>query len=183
MADYRKLGNRYEVLQMIQQVRIGDELYDVDIVMSPNGITAALNGTQYSVSRRDSGKFTVTIEGIKHVAACVIKDNKIFADVDGVLFDLTVPSEDMDVAGGADSAVGVKDKIFAPMPGKVVKILVAVGQEVKAKQPMVIVEAMKMENQVNCAADGTVKKINFKDGDQVDTETPIIELELVTEQK
>ncbi len=168
---------------MIQQVRIEDKLYDVDIATSANGVTAALNGTHYSISQQGQGKFIVTVDGRKHAAACVIKDNKIYADVDGVLFDLTVPSIDMDIAGGADASVGVKDKIFAPMPGKVVKILVTVGQEVKAKQPMVIVEAMKMENQVNCAAEGIVKKINFKDGDQVDTETPIIELELAAELK
>jgi biotin carboxyl carrier protein len=43
---------------------------------------------------------------------------------------------------------------------------------------MVIVEAMKMENQVNAKAGGTVKAINFAPGDQVDTESPIIELDL-----
>ena len=43
---------------------------------------------------------------------------------------------------------------------------------------MVIVEAMKRENQVNSRANGTVKAVNFAVGDQVDTETPIIELEL-----
>ena len=121
------------------------------------------------------------VDGKRYTASCVIKNNRVYADFDGVLFDLTVPSADMDVAGGADSTVGVKDEIFAPMAGKVVKILVAVGQEVKAKQPMVIVKAMKMANQVNCAADGKVKKMNFKDGDQVDIETPIIELELSVE--
>jgi len=43
---------------------------------------------------------------------------------------------------------------------------------------MVIVEAMKMENQVNAKAKGKVKAVNFAVGDQVDTETPIIELEI-----
>ena len=46
------------------------------------------------------------------------------------------------------------------------------------KQPLVIVEAMKMENQVNAKAKGKVKKVNFAAGDQVDTEKPIIELEI-----
>jgi len=166
---------------MIQQVRLGDELLDIDVEPSTDGALAGLNGITYSIIKQGNAKFVVTIDGEKYAACCVVKDNKVFADVDGVLFDMTVPSEDADVAGGADAAVGVKDKIFAPMPGKVVKILVAEGQEVKAGQPMVIVEAMKMENQVNSAADGKVKKINFKDGDQVDTETPIIELDLAEE--
>ncbi len=166
---------------MKQQVKLGEELLDIDVDLSTDGATAGLNGITYSILKQGKAKFVVTVDGKKYSACCVIKGNKVFADVDGVLFDMTVPSEDADVSGGADSSVGVKDKIFAPMPGKVVKILVAEGQEVKAKQPMVIVEAMKMENQVNAAADGKVKKINFKDGDQVDTETPIIELELAEE--
>ena len=94
-----------------------------------------------------------------------------------MLIEINEPTED-DFAGGGGGQAGEKDKIFAPMPGKVVKILVAVGDEVIEKQPMVIVEAMKMENQVNSKAKGKVKAVNFADGDQVDTETPIIELEL-----
>ena len=82
----------------------------------------------------------------------------------------------------AASGGGVVDSgtfhLKAPMPGLVVSVVVEEGQEVKEKQPMVIVEAMKMENQVNALAAGKVKKINFGDGDQVDTETPIIELEI-----
>ena len=77
---------------------------------------------------------------------------------------------------------GEKDKILAPMPGKIVKIQVAMGDEVTEKQPMVIVEAMKMEHQVMARANGKVKAINFADGDQVDTESPIIELELEAEE-
>ena len=64
------------------------------------------------------------------------------------------------------------------MPGKIVKLLVKVGDEVKEKQQMVIVEAMKMENPVLCKANGKVKAIHFNDGDQVNTDNPIIELEL-----
>jgi biotin carboxyl carrier protein len=64
------------------------------------------------------------------------------------------------------------------MPGKIVKLLVGEGEKVAEKQPMVIVEAMKMENQVNSPSAGTVRKINFMDGDQVGTEIPIIELEI-----
>ena len=70
------------------------------------------------------------------------------------------------------------EAVAAPMPGKIVKIMVEVGDEVDVKHPMVIVEAMKMENQVNAKAAGTVKAVNFAAGDQVDTETPIIELDL-----
>ena len=68
------------------------------------------------------------------------------------------------------------------MPGNIVKLLVAVGDTVEVKQQTVIVEAMKMENPVLARAKGIVKAVNFAEGDQVDTETPIIELELELEE-
>lgn len=163
---------------MIQQIKVNDEVLDLELGLDKFGGQIKLDDSSYEISRLADGKYVVTYNGNKYPVCCVVNENKIYADVDGVLFDLEVPSDDMGVAGGGDSSTGVKDKIFAPMPGKVVKVLVEEGQEIKAKQPMVIVEAMKMENQVNAAADGVVKKINFQDGDQVDTETPIIELEL-----
>jgi biotin carboxyl carrier protein len=63
------------------------------------------------------------------------------------------------------------------MPGKVVKIGVKVGDEVRKNQTLVIVEAMKMENEIKSPIPAKVKKINFKEGDLVDTGQPIVELE------
>ncbi len=71
-----------------------------------------------------------------------------------------------------------KDKVFAPMPGKIVKIHVRVGDDVVEKQILAVVEAMKMENPVQALASGKVKSVNFSEGDQVDTEQAIIELDL-----
>ena len=121
--------------------------------------------------------FSTSMNGHKCVIGAVENKGIIYLDIDSVLIELEEPSED-GFTGGAGGQVGEKDKIFAPMPGKIVKIMVEVGDEVVEKQPMVIVEAMKMENQVNAKAKGKVKAINFAAGDQVDTETPIIELEL-----
>ncbi|MBI5267357.1 MAG: acetyl-CoA carboxylase biotin carboxyl carrier protein subunit [candidate division Zixibacteria bacterium] len=64
------------------------------------------------------------------------------------------------------------------MPGRVVKVLVSVCDEVKERQQLIIVEAMKMENPVSAPAAGKVKAIHFAQGDQVDTESPLVELEL-----
>ena len=67
------------------------------------------------------------------------------------------------------------------MPGKVVKILVKQGDRVEKSQGLVIVEAMKMENEIKSGSGAVVKKINFKEGDLVDAAVPIIELELEEE--
>ena len=109
--------------------------------------------------------------------AVVRNKDTYYIDIDSVLLEVREPSDE-GVAGGAGDQAAVKDKVFAPMPGKIVKIMVAVGDEVTEKQQLVIVEAMKMENPVPAKANGKVKAVNFSEGDQVDTETPLIELDL-----
>jgi biotin carboxyl carrier protein len=63
---------------------------------------------------------------------------------------------------GGDEA-GPK-KIVAPMPGRVVRLLVAEGSEVEAGQGIIVVEAMKMQNEIKTPKKGIVKKISAKPG-------------------
>jgi biotin carboxyl carrier protein len=58
--------------------------------------------------------------------------------------------------------------ITAPMPGKVVKRLVDEGEQVVAGQGVIVVEAMKMENELRAAVDGTVKRFKVAEGDNVE---------------
>jgi propionyl-CoA carboxylase alpha subunit len=66
-------------------------------------------------------------------------------------------------------------QVLCPMPGLVVSIAVAVGQEVKAGETVAVVEAMKMENVLRAEIDGTVKKINAKSGDSLAVDAVILE--------
>ena len=59
--------------------------------------------------------------------------------------------------------------LTAPMPGTVREILVKTGQRVREGQPMMILEAMKMEHQISAPEPGEVSFIYFKEGDRVDT--------------
>ena len=59
-------------------------------------------------------------------------------------------------------------RLVAPMPGKVVRVLVKAGDTVKAKQGLVVVEAMKMENELRAARDGRVRDVMVKEGQSVD---------------
>jgi biotin carboxyl carrier protein len=121
--------------------------------------------------------YSVVLNGRTTLVAVVRGKDKYYLDIDSMLLEVKEPSSE-GFAGGSGDHGGDKDKVFAPMPGKIVKLMVKEGDEVEIKQPLVIVEAMKMENQVNAKAKGRVKKINFAEGSQVDTEKPIIELEL-----
>jgi biotin carboxyl carrier protein len=68
-------------------------------------------------------------------------------------------------------------QVKAPMPGKVIKILVGEGETVRKNQTLAIVEAMKMENEIKSSLEAVVKKICAAAGDLVDSEKPLIELE------
>ena len=59
-------------------------------------------------------------------------------------------------------------RVVAPMPGKVVKVLVAVGDPVEARQGLVVVEAMKMENELTVSRAGIVAKIEVTEGTSVE---------------
>jgi len=68
-------------------------------------------------------------------------------------------------------------EVLAPMPGKIVDVLVNVGDKVSEDDELLILEAMKMENPVYAPADGVVKEIKVKKGDTVDTEQLLLVLE------
>ena len=66
-------------------------------------------------------------------------------------------------------------EVRCPMPGLVMSIAVAAGQEVKTGDTLAVVEAMKMENVLRAERDGTVKKIHVKPGDSVAVDAVILE--------
>ena len=69
--------------------------------------------------------------------------------------------------GGAGGAGAGSGNVEVPMQGTIVKVLVEVGQTVEAGQAVVVLEAMKMENQINADKAGTVKEVKVKAGDTV----------------
>ncbi len=67
--------------------------------------------------------------------------------------------------------------ILAPMPGKIIDVLVKVGDKVSEDDELVILEAMKMENPVYATADGVVKDIKVKKDDTVEADQLLMVLE------
>jgi propionyl-CoA carboxylase alpha chain len=70
---------------------------------------------------------------------------------------------------------GSEKSVRCPMPGLVVSLAVAEGQEVKAGETLAVIEAMKMENILRAERDGTIKKIRVKQGDSVAVDAVIME--------
>jgi len=81
-----------------------------------------------------------------------------------------------DAAGGAAGGAG-SGTVTAPMPGKVVKVLVTVGQQVTARQGVAVIEAMKMENELRAGRDGTVRDVLVAEGALVDAGAPLVVIE------
>lgn len=64
--------------------------------------------------------------------------------------------------------------IDAPMPGKIVKVLVEEGQSIKAGDVLLVLEAMKMQNEITADADGTVKAVNVEAGQNVKVKESLV---------
>jgi glutaconyl-CoA/methylmalonyl-CoA decarboxylase subunit gamma len=68
-------------------------------------------------------------------------------------------------------------RIVSPMPGKIVRVLVTPGQVIEPGAPLVVVEAMKMENELRATRAGTVVRVHARDGQAVDGGALLVELE------
>ena len=73
------------------------------------------------------------------------------------------------------------DRITSPMPGKVVKIPVTAGQEVKAGDTAIVIEAMKMQSNYKVTSDCTVRDILVNEGDSVNANQVLIVLDIIKE--
>ena len=156
---------------------IGDKTYLAELKQEAGTTVIKVGDLQFSFKELSPGHFEVTNDGKAYSIAAVKYQGKFLIDIDAMLFEVSESGQE-DFGVDASAQAGEKDKIYAPMPGKIVKLLVKVGDRVAEKQPLMIVEAMKMENQVNSPAAGIVKAVNASVGDQVDTVSAVIELDL-----
>ena len=77
-------------------------------------------------------------------------------------------------APAAPVVTGAGETGNAPMPGNILKVNVAAGQAVKAGTVLVVLEAMKMENEIMAPKDGTVTQVLVSKGSTVDTGAPLV---------
>lgn len=147
-------GNKIEVM-------VGDRKYNLDIVEVENGIySILLNGKSYNVelSPIQNKKYSV---------------NTLYNSFETEIID----AESRYMNSRKGDVDEEQSFISTPMPGKIVKILVEEGQEVKAGETLVIVSAMKMESEYKVLTDKKVKDILVKEGDNIDGHQPLITLE------
>lgn len=140
-------------------VREGDAILEAEVRrVSPNELRSRRGDRSVRVFlARDGERTFVSVEGRQYV----VSESRADAGRPG---------------GGEDQAAGGSLRIKSPMPGKVTKVAVAEGEEVRKNQTLVIVEAMKMENEIKASIDGVVRKVQVAVGDVVDAEKPLVEI-------
>lgn len=107
--------------------------------------------------------------------------------VNGVAYDVQVEELGADAVAAAPAAapapakaapapktVGAGEKVAAPMPGTIVSVNVSDGQAVKKGDVLVVLEAMKMENEIKAPKDGTITGISVNKGESVDTGATLV---------
>ena len=82
----------------------------------------------------------------------------------------------MDDANRGGAVANDGGLIVSPMPGRIVKTLVAEGAPVSAGQGVIVVEAMKMENELKSSTSGRIKRLHVSEGDLVEANAPLVEI-------
>lgn len=125
------------------------------------------------LQRFGKGEALFTTNGIRYRAAAVEHKGVVWVALNGRVYRFEDARSDDEM--GASTAS--ENSVAAPMPGKVIKLLVAAGDEVEEGQPVVIVEAMKMEHTLRAPSEGTIVAVHCEDGQQVDAGVPLVEVE------
>ena len=164
-----RIGNRTADIELVSKegnkvaLTIDGRRYDVDIVMTENGVCSILhNGKSYNAEliRADKSK--------------KYKVNTHFSSFDIDIID----SQAKYLRTRKKDEESQNDKISSPMPGKVVKIMVSVGDEVKAGDTVVVIEAMKMKSNYKVNSNCRIKEILIKEGDTINGDQVLIKLDL-----
>ncbi|HUI56039.1 MAG TPA: biotin/lipoyl-containing protein [Bryobacteraceae bacterium] len=116
------------------------------------------------VETPEPGVYSVLLDGRSYEARVEEAGGALVVVIDGYRFEIEVRDpRRWSRQSGARGAGGVQT-VAAPMPGKVVRVLVAPGDEVAAGQGIVVVEAMKMQNEMKAARAGRVLAMHVKEG-------------------
>jgi biotin carboxyl carrier protein len=144
VVDLQKAGSCYKVSLDGQPV-------DADVILAaPNAVSVILNGSAFEIHIAPSLDGTYKLQTGPHEFQADVRD----------------PRSWRGRKQGALEAEG-RQQIIAPMPGKIIRLLVNVGDEVEAGEGLVVVEAMKMQNEIRSPKKGRVERLQAKEGQAV----------------
>jgi biotin carboxyl carrier protein len=165
---------------MIYEVTVAGKAHRVELEKAGDGWRCKLDGVDLpvdAVSTRE-GVLSILVGGKSYE----VKQESTAAESNIVVGGIRFPVQVRDPRAlrsrrrGESGADGPK-KIVAPMPGKVVRILAPVGTAVEPGQGVVVIEAMKMQNELKSPKKGTVRKLNVAEGAAVEAGQVLAEVE------
>ncbi len=159
------------------RIEINGGIHDLEIVRERDGgYVASLEGGEYRFEIDELGR-----DSIRFHSNGLMESSKFFRDGDRLYFlrrGIAVAVRDLTLAAPAATAAGGSDgKVRAAMNGRVVAVLVKVGERVAAAQPVMTLEAMKMEHVHVAPIAGTISAIDVAEGEQVTTGKIVVEIE------
>jgi len=164
------------------------QVHAVDLERTSSGWTVTVGGRRWQVDMRPSGdawSLLLTEGAPEPHGGARSHDVRLRWDgtdaarvnVDGTDVTVTVARATAEGRRGTADHGRADGHVRAPMPGRVVRVPVVEGQAVAARQAVVVVEAMKMENELRARASGTVKEVRAVEGTTVEAGAILIVLE------
>jgi biotin carboxyl carrier protein len=149
--------------------KAGQQLLDVDIERRDGNYRVEVDGIRYEVDalKLEGAFFSILTEGRSYEVSVEARGDTYFVrhGAAELLVKLSDPSRQAREAGeGSEGA----ENIVSMMPGKVVRVMISEGDEVEAGQGLVVVEAMKMENEITATKPGKVGTVNVEPGQTVE---------------
>ena len=165
------------------RLRTGGQTFAVTLTSQGDGVTATVDDAVHqiadvtptlvaTIAGATVEALDLVIDGRRRHAVVARTRDRIHVAVAGQAY---VFERVDDTQGGATGGAG-SGTVTAPMPGKVVKVLIAKGDTVASGQPLVVVEAMKMETTLVAEIDGTVKTLAVEAGSMVDAGAVLVEI-------
>ena len=127
-----------------------------------------------------SEKRKVSVNGIEYQVGIQFDDGKWEVSIDGNLYEVEIDQasrrgqrKKRDSSRGGRSSSGL---ISSAIPGKIVSVLVSEGDKVDSSSVVIVLEAMKMQNEIKAGIDGKVEKIMCKPGERSEANVPLMEI-------
>jgi biotin carboxyl carrier protein len=153
--------------------KLGEQSYSVEIEEIGKSLyRVAVDGNEFLVDGKKTGRtnYSLIVDNRSFEIEVDNAEDEYRVLVDGRNYHVNLVDERRVRVGGGQSDLQLqgRQKVSVPMPGKVIAVLVSEGDSVERGQGLVIVEAMKMENEVRSPIAGEVKEIKVKPGDAVE---------------
>jgi biotin carboxyl carrier protein len=162
------------------EAQVGGETIPIEIAGGAGRFTVVIAGEPLTVDARETGEgiWSILLDGASHVADVTEQDGLHVVDVEGERYSIRVEEESRYIIRTRGAQGGDRGQVLkAPMPGKVTLIEVAVGQSVAPGDGLIVLEAMKMENEFKAQVAGTVKEIRVAAGQAVNPGDVLVVIE------